>query len=96
VQLRAVSELVEVTMADLPQFPQPRRVHGRLYWSRSEVERYKAALLGKAFEPGPDFVEALVPSGQITKEFGVGRRTVGRWILPTPPSGQLVEAALTG
>jgi len=36
--------------------------------------------LGKEWEPGPDFVESLVPSGQVAKEFGFGRRTLGRRI----------------
>lgn len=76
-------------MSEFPQFPQPRTVNGRLFWVRSELESYKGRLLGKPFEPGPDFIEQLVPSAQVTKEFGFGRRTLGRRIASAPVASKL-------
>ncbi len=70
-------------MPEFPQFPQPQLLNGRLYWTRSSLEKYKGQLLGKPFEPGPDFVESFVPSGQVGKEFGFGRRTLGRRVAAT-------------
>jgi hypothetical protein len=50
-------------------------------WSRRELEEYKAAFFGRVFEPGPDFVDSLVPANEVAAEFGIGRRSLGRRIV---------------
>jgi hypothetical protein len=70
-----------------PEFPIPIRLRGRLFWRRSELETYKRKLLAFAsggsmtpVEPSPDQIEIFVPSDQVAREFGFGRRTLGRRI----------------
>ena len=71
-------------------FPQPFRSNGRLYWRRSELKAYKQALIRQATgatgdpEPVRNDVETFVTAEQVTKEFGFGRRTLGRRIAPAP------------
>ncbi len=69
------------------EFPPPIRVHGRLFWRRSEIERYKRQLIANATGVAPqepkeadDSPEVFVPSDQVAREFGFGRRTLGRRI----------------
>jgi hypothetical protein len=70
-------------------FPLPVRRHGRLYWLRSELERYKKAIICAArgelasHECGggaPPKIEEFVPSDRVAAEFGFTRRTLGRRI----------------
>ena len=70
-----------------PEFPLPIRMNGRLFWQRSKLEVYKQKLISNAIgsEPAPAdktglAVESFVPSEQVMKEFGFGRRTLGRRI----------------
>lgn len=68
-----------------PEFPAPIRMRGRLFWRRSELESYKRALIAHAIgeppaENAPPPVESFVTAEQVTKEFGFGRRTLGRRI----------------
>jgi predicted DNA-binding transcriptional regulator AlpA len=70
-----------------PKFPKPLRMNGRLYWRRSELEAYKQNIIRSALgEAAPsrenchDEVELFVTAEQVTKEFGFGRRTLGRRI----------------
>jgi hypothetical protein len=71
-----------------PTFPKPTRECGRLYWSRAELEQYKRALLcarsgadtAPIDAPAEGAVVELVPASQVAKEFGFGRRTLGRRI----------------
>jgi hypothetical protein len=66
-----------------PNFPSPRRINGRLYWERGEIEDYKRALLGlPPAERGPTL--ELVPASVLGRELGVGRRTLGRRIAGRP------------
>jgi hypothetical protein len=59
------------------------RIRGRLYFKRSDIDRYKAALVAHALgtaaaeRPIPD-VDPLVSARNVGDEFGVGRRTIGR------------------
>jgi predicted DNA-binding transcriptional regulator AlpA len=82
-------------------FPQPFRMNGRLYWRRSELEFYKRAIIrqatGATGDPEPvirNDVETFVTAEQVTKEFGFGRRTLGRRIAPqaAPHSAKIAEA----
>lgn len=66
-------------------FPKPFRRNKRLYFVRSEVERYKRALIEQATGiPAPgrevDLVESFVTAEQVAAELGFGRRTIGRMI----------------
>lgn len=70
-----------------PKFPKPLRMNGRLYWRRSELETYKQDIIcGALGESAParanchDAVETFVTAEQVTREFGFGRRTLGRRI----------------
>ena len=74
-------------MSNEPEFPNPIRLRGRLFWRRIELENYKRELISFAAggtvsrgEATPDTIETLVPSDQVVKEFGFGRRTLGRRI----------------
>ena len=68
------------------EFPKPVRMNNRLYWCRSELEAYKRTLIrhatGATREPEPvrNEIETFVTAEQVTKEFGFGRRTLGRRI----------------
>jgi len=81
-------------------FPQPFRSNGRLYWRRSELEAYKQALIRQATgatgdpEPVRNDVESFVSAETVTKEFGFGRRTLGRRIASAPAqhSAKIAEA----
>jgi hypothetical protein len=84
-------------MTSEPNFPLPIRMRGRLFWRRSELEHYKrklmAAALGGAvaeLHSAPDQIETFVPAEQVAREFGFGRRTLGRRIAGRNP---MVEAA---
>jgi hypothetical protein len=62
------------------QFPTPIRQRGRLYWDRFSIENHKRSLAGiAALERDASPIE-LVPASQIAREFGFGRRTLGRLI----------------
>jgi len=60
------------------EFPLPVRRHGRLYWLRSELERYKKAIICAARgeltsqECGDAVpkIEEFVPSDRVAAEFG--------------------------
>ena len=68
-----------------PMFPKAVRNNGRVYFLKSQVEDYKAALAGlppKEFE-GPDI---FLTAKQLALELGVGRRTVGRRIVEAEAS----------
>ena len=60
-------------------FPAPIRQNGRLYFFRSHLEEHKRQLAGLPTAPfvGPD---QLVPAPEVGREFGWGRRTLGRRI----------------
>ncbi len=67
------------------KFPLPLRLHGgRLYWRRSELEKYKRDLIRAAggnvdeYHPDPRAPEEFVHADQVAREFGFGRRTLGR------------------
>ena len=63
------------------EFPAPRKLNGRLYWDRFEIENYKRALLGlPPLERSTSTPIELITAAQITKEVGFGRRTLGRRI----------------
>lgn len=73
------------------EFPLPIRMRGRLFWRRSELEHYKrklmaAAVGGAVSEHSPaDQIETFVPAEQVAREFGFGRRTLGRRIAGRNP-----------
>jgi hypothetical protein len=69
-------------------FPQPVRINGRLFWSRSELEIYKQKLIGVE-RPATTEIEELVPAKTVAQEFGVGRRTLARRLAE---NGQVTEA----
>jgi hypothetical protein len=60
-----------------PPFPLGKRILGRVYFRRYDLECYKAALLGIS-PPQPTGVEELVSAVQVAKEFGCHRLTIGR------------------
>jgi len=63
-------------------FPAPRRIDGRLFFVRHEIEELKLALIGEARgEPSPPpAVIELVPAARLAHELGISRRSVGRRI----------------
>jgi hypothetical protein len=74
-------------MSNEPDFPLPIRMRGRLFWRRSELERYKRKLMAAAvggaiaeLDSAHDQIETFVPAEQVAREFGFGRRTLGRRI----------------
>ncbi len=73
-------------MSNEPDFPLPIRMRGRLFWRRSELEHYKRKLMAAAvggdadLQPSHDQIETFVPAEQVAREFGFGRRTLGRRI----------------
>lgn len=73
-------------MAKAPEFPNPVKMRGRLFWRRSELETYKHQLLtfasGVPASAGfvANQIESFVPAGEVALEFGFGRRTLGRRI----------------
>ncbi|WP_294532614.1 hypothetical protein [uncultured Rhodoblastus sp.] len=72
-------------MTNEPDFPLPIRMRGRLFWRRSELELYKRQLIaavGGVADPQSlsDQIETFVPAEQVAREFGFGRRTLGRRI----------------
>ncbi len=81
-----------------PSFPTPRRIKGRLYFLRSEVEAYKAKALAHALgsepvAPPPPPVDSLVPAKVIAEELGFGRRTLGRRLIESGRASRNAEAA---
>ncbi len=87
--------LLQVTPANFPstgsklRFPDVLFLNGRGYAYRSAIDRYRADLMAEAlgvppvYPPPPD-PDELVPLKQLAKEFGVCRRTVGRWMRRAP------------
>jgi hypothetical protein len=73
-------------------------MNGRLYWRRSELEFYKRAIIrqvtGASADAGPvrNDVETFVTAEQVTKEFGFGRRTLGRRIAGHSPEPKIAES----
>ncbi len=71
-------------MADTPKFPMPRRWNGRVFFVRSEVERFKRRLIcgvcggGGPQEPVFDGPEELLSKKELARELGVSTRTVDR------------------
>jgi hypothetical protein len=67
-----------------PEFPAPVKIRGRLYWARGRIEDYKRRCLGlpPLNDDGPAATE-LVSAKQLSKEIGVGRRTIGRRVFET-------------
>lgn len=62
-----------------PEFPRPIVQNGRNYFDRYELENYKRELIGLTPLPRDERAPIeLVPSAKVTKEFGFGRRTLGR------------------
>jgi hypothetical protein len=61
-------------------FPPAIRQNGRLYFIRDQIENHKLALAGLPPKP-PSGVIELVPAGQVAREFGFHRRTLGRRVL---------------
>ena len=63
------------------EFPTPRKLNGRLYWDRFDIENHKRTLIGlPTIERNHSTPIELVPAAQVTAEFGFGRRTLGRRI----------------
>jgi hypothetical protein len=61
-------------------FPLPiRGDNGRLYFPRSALERHKRRLMGLPEQPAQE-PESFVPADQVCREFGIGRRSLGRRI----------------
>lgn len=73
-------------MSNEPDFPPPIRMRGRLFWRRSELEHYKRKIMAAAvggdaeLHPSQEQIETFVPAEQVAREFGIGRRTLGRRI----------------
>ena len=73
-------------VVEMPLFPPPVRLpNGRLYNWQYDLDCYEAALRGVALGVPPTYPprperDVLVPTNEVGKRFGVGRRTVGRWI----------------
>jgi len=61
------------------RFPSPIKQNGRLYFFRRQLEEYKRALAGLPPEPW-NGIDELVPATLAAREFGFGRRTLGRRI----------------
>jgi hypothetical protein len=86
-------------MSQLPTFPKPVRVKGRLYFPRAALEEYKRALIAQAqglaappaVEPAPAVIE-LVPANQAARELACHRRTVGRRVLEAHGDTKDVQA----
>lgn len=68
-----------------PDFPAPMRINGRLFWRRSQIEKYKreiiASATGAPVEESTTLIEEFVPADVIAREFGFTRRTLGRRIV---------------
>jgi hypothetical protein len=67
------------------KFPQALRLNNRIFFLRSELEKYKRALVAAATGDEPEPVassgaEVFVPAEQAAREFGFSRRTLGRRI----------------
>jgi hypothetical protein len=61
-------------------FPPAIRQGNRLYFRRDEIENHKLRLAGLPPKPSSGVIE-LVPAGQVAREFGFHRRTLGRRVL---------------
>jgi hypothetical protein len=66
-------------------FPPAIRQGGRLFFIRDQIENHKLALAGLPPRP-PSGVIELVPAGQVAREFGFHRRTLGRRVLASEHS----------
>jgi hypothetical protein len=56
-----------------------------LFFSQSEVDRYRAELIGQAIGaepvyPAPRDPDVLIPASELERQVGLGRRTIGRRI----------------
>ncbi|MGO8739257.1 hypothetical protein [Rhodoblastus sp.] len=83
-------------MSNEPNFPLPIRMRGRLFWRRTELELYKHKLMAAALgatipETISDRIETFVPADQVAREFGFGRRTLGRRIAGRPAAEVAAE-----
>jgi hypothetical protein len=79
----------------MSNFPQPVVINDKLYFSRDDVEVYKASLLGLP-PPSPGEILKLVSAVDVAAELGVGRRTIYRRLREAKaPKGKrpLTEAA---
>jgi hypothetical protein len=64
--------------------PKPVSQNGRLYFWRSQLEAYKRELAGLPPLDNPSTtIDELVPAAQAAREFGFGRRTLGRRLQAT-------------
>ena len=62
-----------------PEFPEPTRINGRLFWDRFELENFKRSILGlQLLARDPTDPIVLVNAGRVSQEFDFGRRTLGR------------------
>jgi hypothetical protein len=56
-------------------------MNGRLFWDRHAIENYKLALMGRSpVESNPSVPILLVTAKQLTAEFPVGCRQIGRFV----------------
>jgi hypothetical protein len=83
-----------------PEFPQPFRQNGRLFWLRSKLEAYKAELVAWALgiEVAPrdnvnPVIEEFVPAEKVAKELGFTRRTLGRRIAGLSTHGSIAQCS---
>lgn len=65
------------------EFPQPRKVNGRLFWVEFEVEGYKRDLAGLPPLPRSEKEPVkLIPAARVASDLGICRRTLGRRFAP--------------
>src|SRR4051794_40236066 len=70
-----------LTMSDAPEFPEPIRRNGRLFFIDRQIENYKRALAGLPLLPDdPNAPIKFRAAGDVASDFGFGRRTLGRRI----------------
>jgi hypothetical protein len=68
-------------MSQDPEFPEPIRRNGRLFFVDRQVENYKRALAGLPLLPDdPNAPIKFRPAASVAADFGFGRRTLGRRI----------------
>jgi hypothetical protein len=67
----------EQAKTSTPEFPAPLRLNGRLFFDRHAIENFKRAAFGLPPEERTSEIK-LIPAGQVAKEFGFARRTLGR------------------
>ena len=87
--------------AKTPRFRIPARINGRLYSWQYDLDCFEAELRAEAlgvepvYPPRPER-DALVPTNGVGKRFGVGRRTVGRWIKDAQDAAKEAAAQASG